>query len=430
MSAIGGSIPDLREDHTAIAYRRISLDAVYHAVIGTQILRAYCGGSMAKNIVVCFDGTWNGVDVDNDKDDIPEETNVLKLYRALDGAVTPATRDLPDEEEREARDSRGRLSQIAKYLHGVGDVANPIGKLLGGAFGAGIVKRIVRGYTFVCRNYEAGDRIYLLGFSRGAYTARAVGGMIAKAGLLDYAKLGNPDKETAYQFALYVWCYYREKAGYHAPKNDDISDAWSNMLDKSYEVGEEQMLPDVPVEAVAVFDTVGALGIPFYSRDDTRIDLFKFTDTALSTKVKAGIHAVAIDEYRRDFSPTLWDARQGVTECWFIGAHADVGGGYEDTGLSDLSMAWMQTKLTACGVKFAGAAPQGNALAEIHDPWNRLPYKASPRVARRIPDSALLHVSVKERRVSPRASGSPPGTPSPYAPAALSDWRGRYVGDA
>jgi uncharacterized protein (DUF2235 family) len=384
---------------------------------------------MAKNIIVCFDGTWNGVDVDNDKDDVPEETNILKLYRALSGETTQATRDLPDEEEREAR-INGGLTQIAKYLHGVGDVSNPIGKLLGGAFGAGIVKRIVRGYTFISRNYKAGDRIYLVGFSRGAYTARAVGGMIAKAGLLDYAKLGNPDKETAYQLALYVWCFYREKAGYRAPKNDDISDAWSTMLDKSYVVGEEQMIPNVDVDAIGVFDTVGALGIPFYKRDDSRIDLFKFTDTALSNKVKAGIHAVAIDEYRRDFSPTLWDARAGVNECWFIGAHADVGGGYEDAGLSDLSLAGMRAQLTRVGVSFAGATPRGDPLAEIHDPWNRLPYKVHARVARQVPTRATLHVSVQERRAAANAGGSPPGAPPPYAPRALVNWQGRYEGDA
>jgi uncharacterized protein (DUF2235 family) len=387
---------------------------------------------MAKNIIVCFDGTWNGVDVDNDKDDIPEETNILKLYRALAGEVTRATRDLPDEEEREARDAdnaNNPLTQIAKYLHGVGDVSNPIGKILGGAFGAGMVARIVRGYTYICRNYKAGDRIYLVGFSRGAYTARAVGGMIAKAGLMNYAALGNPDKETAYQLGLYVWCYYREQMGYRAPANEDISDAWGTMLSKSYVVGEEQMIADVPVEAVAVFDTVGALGIPIYNHDDARIDLFKFTDTSLSPKVKAGIHAVAIDEYRRDFSPTLWDARAGVEERWFIGAHADVGGGYEDTGLSNLSMAWMQSQLAACSVKFSAATMNGGGgdpLAEIHDPWNRLPYKLHPRKPRAVPVNATLHLSVKTRCDAPNAGGSPPGTPSPYAPEALSDWQGTY----
>jgi len=401
---------------------------------------------MAKNIIMCFDGTWNGVNVDDDKDGVPEETNVLKIYRALAGEVTLATRDLPDEEEREALDANGALLQIAKYLNGVGDAANPIGRIVGGAFGAGLVKRIVRGYTFVCRNYVPGDRIYLLGFSRGAYTARALGGMIAKAGLMDYAKLGNPDKRAAYQYALYVWCFYRAQMGYRAPTNDDISDMWSALLSRSYEVGEEHMITDVMIEAIGVFDTVGALGIPFYARDDSRIDLFKFTDSVLSSKVKKGIHAVAIDEYRRAFSPTLWDARRDINQVWFIGAHADVGGGYEDEGLSNIGMAWMVKQLTQCGVGFAtapdgagaagaagasdaaSAARVGNPLAELHDSWNAVPYRAYARVPRKIGSDADLHVSVETRRASPISGGSPPGAASPYSPPSLGGWRGAYVG--
>lgn len=380
---------------------------------------------MAKNIVVCFDGTWNGVGVDSDRDDVPEDTNILKLYRLLEGETTAETRDLPDEEERFALDANGAPLQVAKYLHGVGDVANPIGRLFGGAFGAGIVKRIVRGYTFICRHYQPGDRIYLVGFSRGAYTARAVGGMIAKAGLMDYAKLGHPDKETAYQRGLYVWCYYRYGPGYTSPVSDEAQDTWTRLLQRSVEVGEEQMIPNVPIEAIGVFDTVGALGIPFYGKDDQRLDLFKFTDCVLSSKVRSGLHAVAIDEYRRDFVPTLWTPRDGVSQCWFVGAHADVGGGYEDARLSDLALQWLSAGLAARGLRVRAMSATGDASGEIHDPWDRFPYNRRPRQPRRVPVDATLHESVRDRQADPNAAGSPPGTPPPYQPAALQGWQGR-----
>lgn len=382
---------------------------------------------MAKNIVVCFDGTWNGVGVDSDRDDVPEETNVLRLYRLLAGDTTAETRDLPDEEERFAKNASGALTQVAKYLHGVGDVTNPIGRLFGGAFGAGIVKRIVRGYTFISRHYQPGDRIYLLGFSRGAYTARAVGGMIAKAGLLDYAKLGRPDKETMYQRGLYVWCYYRHGSGYVSPVSDEAEDVWARLLKRSVEVGEEQMIAEVPIEAIGVFDTVGALGIPLYDNDDKRLDVFKFTDCALSPKVRAGLHAVAIDEYRRDFVPTLWTPRDGVSQCWFVGAHADVGGGYEDARLSDIALQWMVAGLTARGLLVRSNDAVGDARGEIHDPWNRFPYNRRPRQPRRVPADGALHQSVIDRQADPTAGGSPPGTPSPYRPPALQGRRGSVV---
>src|ERR1700676_2203471 len=146
---------------------------------------------MPKNIVFCADGTWNGpsevtgVSV-TDTDDTAGEvqttvgnvTNVFKLFSNLPGHVTIETLGSRLEQERVATDDTGTPLQVAKYLHGVGDSMNPIIKLLGGAFGVGIIARIVRGYTFISRNYSPGDAIYIVGFSRGAYTARALAGMI------------------------------------------------------------------------------------------------------------------------------------------------------------------------------------------------------------------------------------------------------------
>jgi len=128
---------------------------------------------MSKVIVFLADGTWNGIGVDSDRDGVPEATNVLKLYHNLAGDESIDSFSLENESERVAMNADRNILQIAKYLHGVGDSDNPLRKMLTGAFGAGVISRIVRGYTFISRNYAPGDRIIIIGFSRGAYTARA-----------------------------------------------------------------------------------------------------------------------------------------------------------------------------------------------------------------------------------------------------------------
>ena len=134
------------------------------------------GMQMAKNIAFFSDGTWNGPGQDENADGVPDVTNVLKLYNEVVGNIALTTLRLENEQEKVLADPDGVEMQVAKYIHGVGDSGNALIKLLGGTFGAGIVQRIVRGYTFVSRNYDPGDQIFLVGFSRGAYTARALAG--------------------------------------------------------------------------------------------------------------------------------------------------------------------------------------------------------------------------------------------------------------
>jgi hypothetical protein len=138
---------------------------------------------MAKNIVFCADGTWNNPSQNHDGDDVPDPTNVYKFFVCLGGVESPATLLTANEQEKELV-SNGMTVQISKYIHGVGDSRNPIGRIIGGAFGAGVISRIVRGYTFISRNYEPGANIFIVGFSRGAYTARALAGLIASEGVL------------------------------------------------------------------------------------------------------------------------------------------------------------------------------------------------------------------------------------------------------
>src|SRR5262249_58479478 len=131
------------------------------------------GSTMAKNIVFCADGTWNGPGQSDTKPAERQWTNVFKIFLNLDGSDAARTALFADEQERELVVD-GNLVQIAKYLHGVGDSENFVVRALGGGLGEGLIARIVRGYTFISRNYEAGDKIYIIGFSRGAYTARAL----------------------------------------------------------------------------------------------------------------------------------------------------------------------------------------------------------------------------------------------------------------
>src|SRR6266478_2634181 len=167
---------------------------------------------MSKNIVFCADGTWNGPGEQDGDDTSSPASNVFKLFLKLAGAVDPVTMRLAKEQERSLTAADGSVEQVAKYLHGVGDSDNFLDQKLGGALGAGLITRIVRGYTFVSRNYVTGDRIYLVGFSRGAYTARALAGLISTKGLLDATELNLDDKAGAYRLGSQVWYRYREDA--------------------------------------------------------------------------------------------------------------------------------------------------------------------------------------------------------------------------
>ena len=139
-----------------------------------------------KTIVFCADGTWNGPGQPEEQEEQGgRRTNVFKLFLNLAGDLSPDSLRSADEQERVVAGADGKPTQIAKYLHGVGDSKNFLVRVLGGGGGAGLVTRIVRGYTFVSRNFEPGDRIFIVGFSRGAYTARALAGLIAARGLLD-----------------------------------------------------------------------------------------------------------------------------------------------------------------------------------------------------------------------------------------------------
>ena len=166
---------------------------------------------MSKNIVFCADGTWNHPG-DPELDDSANPSNVFKLFLKLEGKDDPGTTRLADEQEKTLSAPDGATIQVAKYLHGVGDSKNFLVRVLGGGFGEGLITRIVRGYTFVSRNYQPGDKIYFVGFSRGAYIARALAGLISAKGLLPPDIASEDDKTEAYRQGSAVWYAWRRQA--------------------------------------------------------------------------------------------------------------------------------------------------------------------------------------------------------------------------
>lgn len=175
-------------------------------------------------------------------------------------------------------------------------------------------------------------------------------------------------------------------------------------------IDEDDFIKNISIEAVAVWDTVGSLGIPDFEFDDNRAEIrdgFAFADNALNPKVKRGFHAVALDEMRLLFTPTLWDKREGIQQQLFVGTHADVGGGYKEAGLSDIALRWMIDVLgdAKVGIQFMETAAniKGDVAAIAHKEWAKLVGVAGKLGARDFKklaqDGTLqVHVSVQERK--------------------------------
>ena len=369
---------------------------------------------MAKKIIFCADGTWNGPAVETGEDAIdgtddhgePEAkiTNVVKLFANLAGRTTPETLTLHNEQERALVDPAGVTVQIAKYMHGVGDSSNALKKALGGVFGMGVIGRVVRGFTFISRHYDPGDEIHIAGFSRGAYTARALAGMIASVGLLNRAAYDASDKEEAYRLGIAAWCKGKGVALNGAGKLTELGNHLLNCVAGFFArtLPRHGLVADVPIKSVAVWDTVGSMGIPRYA-GDRRYDVFRFADTALSPKVERGFHAMAIDELRLDFPVTRWENRPGISQVWFVGAHADVGGGYaaNECGLSDIALDWIMRQLSGLGVRLATPltyTPNKTLIGQkVHEPWGKFPFSKLPQSAREVIGSDMIHESVFKR---------------------------------
>ena len=350
-----------------------------------------------KRIVILCDGTWR-------RSDAPYPTNVVRLAQAV-----------------------SRRDQVVRYLPGVGSgrgsttVARVADRMLGGAMGLGLDASIEAAYRFLALNHEPGDAIHLFGFSRGAYTARSLVGLLRTCGLPD----GRDLRHVAEAMAL----YRRRGPGAHP---DDPTPAAFREAHSPLATGELEALrrrvPRLRVAFLGVWDTVGALGVPSRTPLGARLNRrFAFHDTRLSSLVESARHALALDERRPSFAPTLWeppDEGDRYQQKWFPGDHGSVGGGTEATGLSAAALLWIAEGAAEAGLGLDAAALA--ALAAEVDPLAPLGEGTRPRGV----VDRLLRMGSRDREGPARLDelseaalrrwlhrGEPPGWP--YRPAAL-----------
>lgn len=202
--------------------------------------------------------------------------------------------------------------------------------------GGGVDANIMDGYQYLIENYQELDEIYLFGFSRGAYTARSLAGMIYNCGIL---------KREYFEKLPEAYRLYRDRKPDTHPEEDKA------MIFK-------KMYSHMPrIKFIGVWDTVGSLGIPLSLFSVINRKRYQFHDVKLSRIVDYAYHALAIDEQRAPFIPTLWrksanSESQVLEQVWFPGVHSNVGGGYEDESLSDVPLQWMVTKAALTGLVF------------------------------------------------------------------------------
>lgn len=319
---------------------------------------------MARNLVLLSDGTGNSSAK-------LFKTNVWRLYQILD-----------------LQDS---AKQIAYYDDGVGTSSFKPLAILGGVFGVGLKRNVIDIYSFCCRNYQDGDRLFGFGFSRGAFTIRVVAGLISRIGLVPYdgndANLAR-DAETAYR-------EYRKVRDFKSGGNFFIKPLrklrdWIShtvLRKPSFDELKPKIRPIDWFEFLGVWDTVDAYGGPI--EEITRaIDYWiwplSMPDQFMNAKIGRACHALALEDERDAFRPVLWDDRyvrdankklravdegwqprpvnpdlplsdidrERISQVWFVGVHSDVGGGYPQDGLSYKTLSWMMKRADIYGLHY------------------------------------------------------------------------------
>ncbi len=291
-----------------------------------------------KRIVILIDGTWCD-------EDSPNPTNIAKLDPDNRKVARPLIR---------AKAADGTV-QRAFYHKGVGAEPEPLKRLLGGAIGLGLERIVQACYRTIVENYERGDELYLMGFSRGAYAARALSGLIAASGI---------QRRTDDRTFEAAWANYRVKPSVRQATAPATRGDKKAMETYRATAAQGAFHDDRAIKCVAVFDTVGSYGVPagFGLAAIARYWAWwtlGFHDTEIADTVAVGLHAVAVDERRRPFVPTFWTApktappKAHVEQTWFAGVHSNVGGGYPETGLSDVALIWMIARIQALtGLEF------------------------------------------------------------------------------
>jgi uncharacterized protein (DUF2235 family) len=361
-------------------------------------------------LIVCLDGT-------NQVKQQAHPTNIARIFDSLGGVASDAGNGSCESVV------AGPQAMTAKYLPGVGTQGDPVLKVLGNAFGDGIAEPIIRGYTFLSRNFDAGDQIFIIGFSRGATAARALAGLVAAQGLLNKTQYDPSNKTSSYLRAVAAWYAYR------APNADLADQARLALIGGT--IGQpvpalqpnDYTLPPT-VRAVGVFDTVSSLGLPSLGPSGAPQFDFSIVDTNLSADIQSGFHALAADETRDLFSPTFWADRKGVVQQAFPGCHSDVGGGFPNRGLSDGALAWMLNQLGSVGLLYDATLLnpplQPDHLGVAQDDGATFPFVLTPRSARGFPICVTASAPLVARLNQPTEM-LPSLIPTPYSP------RGTYA---
>lgn len=311
---------------------------------------------MGKNIVLCCDGTGQTFQ--------ENKSNPLRLHYCL----------------------KNDDKQVSFYDPGVGtfdpegrdwsggffsDLSSSIAETLkGGGLGYGIVKNIQDGYRYLMQTFEDGDKVYIFGFSRGAFTAQAIAGLLHKCGLI------YPHNENLIPYTLEI---------YLTKGNDRIA--------KEYK---ETMCQTCNPQMLGVWDTVKSLG---------RNHQTDFFYENVPNGVACAYHALAIDEKREDFVPNIWDEGkasdgQNIEQVWFPGVHGDVGGGYPEDGLANVALKWMVANARKNGVHLQDERVSEfdpDPLGVIHESYEG-GWTLRGEEIREIAEGAKLHESVFERR--------------------------------
>lgn len=273
-----------------------------------------------KRLVFNFDGTWNALDA-------PCPTNVVLTAES----VLPLGSD--------------GIAQLNYYDQGVGTAKGE--KIGGGVFGRGLTRNLATAYRNLVFNYTPGDEIFVFGFSRGAFTARSFVGLIRNCGIVRREHAGLTPRAIE---------LYRSRRENDKP--------WGERAEK-FRADYAHPLPQIAY--LGVWDTVGALGIPNYYLIASLFNgRHQFHDQKLSPSVRSARHALAIDETRRSFEPTLWEGFDALNDeagkkptdsdapyqqKWFPGVHSAVGGGAGERGLSDQALEWIWAGARLAGLE-------------------------------------------------------------------------------
>jgi uncharacterized protein (DUF2235 family) len=332
---------------------------------------------MSKNIVLLSDGTGNSSAK-------LFKTNVWRLFQAL---------DLTDPDK-----------QVAYYDNGVGTSSFKLFAALGGIFGFGLKRNVIDIYSFCCRNYVEGDKLYGFGFSRGAFTIRVVAGFISRMGLVPY----DGSEEDLARDAKTAYRQYRAERNFHSgifvTPLRKLRDFISHTILRAPTVDKINFTPVDKFHFLGVWDTVDAYGGPI--EEITRaIDYYywplSMPDQFMNQRITRACHALALEDERDAFKPVIWDDRyvrgggklhpvdqdwkpepsdpdkplaaidkERISQVWFVGVHSDVGGGYPQDGLSYFSLHWMMTRAHVYGLQYL--AQQTALLQSLADRYDKL----------------------------------------------------------